>query len=93
MKRETHFSSCGECDMDRLGSISFYPILHFLNQFWLAAMLVCSFFEAMAGLVSVATTAVSSAKVPVVDLVSLPGLQCRAGIIMALGLCLGVRLH
>jgi hypothetical protein len=35
------FSSCGECDMDRLGSVSFYS--PFLNQFWIAARLVYRF--------------------------------------------------
>jgi hypothetical protein len=42
-------------------------ILHFLNQFWIASRLVCSFCEAMAGPPSVASTAVSSAKVAVAD--------------------------
>jgi hypothetical protein len=42
-------------------------ILHFLNQFWIASRSVCSFCEAMAGSLSVASTAVSSAKVAVVD--------------------------
>jgi hypothetical protein len=43
-------------------------ILHFLNQFWISSSrLVCSFCEAMAGSLSVATTAVSSAKVAVAD--------------------------
>jgi hypothetical protein len=37
-------------------------ILHFLSQFWFAARLVCNFCEAMAGLLSVASTAISSAK-------------------------------
>jgi hypothetical protein len=39
--------SCGECDVDKLGSVSFH--FSFLNQFWIATRLVCSFFEAMAG--------------------------------------------
>jgi hypothetical protein len=51
--------------VDRLASLAF--ILHFLNQFWIASRLVCSFCEAMAGSLSVASTAVSSAKVDVVD--------------------------
>jgi hypothetical protein len=42
-------------------------IHHFLNQFWVASRLVCSFCEAMARSLSVATTAVSSAKVAVAD--------------------------
>jgi hypothetical protein len=42
-------------------------ILNFLNQFWIAAKLACSFCEAMAGSRSVASTAVSSAKVAVGD--------------------------
>jgi hypothetical protein len=46
-----------------LDSLAF--ILHFLNQSWIASRSVCSFCEAMAGLLSMATTAVSSAKVAV----------------------------
>jgi hypothetical protein len=42
-------------------------ILHFENKFWNASRLVCSFYEAMAGVLPVATTAVSSAEVSVVD--------------------------
>jgi hypothetical protein len=42
-------------------------ILHFLNQFCVASRSVSSFSEAMAGSLSVATTAVSCAKVTVVD--------------------------
>jgi hypothetical protein len=42
-------------------------ILHFLNQFWTASRSVCSFSEAMAGSLFMATTAVSSATVAVVD--------------------------
>jgi hypothetical protein len=42
-------------------------ILHFLNQFWIENRLVCSFCEAIAGSLSVASTAVSSANVAVVD--------------------------
>jgi hypothetical protein len=41
-------------------------ILHFLNLFWIASKLVCSFCEVMTGSLSVASTAVSSAKVAVV---------------------------
>jgi hypothetical protein len=40
-----------------------------------------------------ATTAVLLAKVAVVDLVRLAGLQFMEGIITALGHCLGVHLH
>jgi hypothetical protein len=42
-------------------------ILHFLNQFWISSRLVCNFCEAMAVSLSVATTALSSSKVAVVD--------------------------
>jgi hypothetical protein len=59
------FSSRGECDVDRLGSVGFHS--PFLNQFWIASRLVCSLCEAMAGSLSMATTAVSAAKVAVVD--------------------------
>jgi hypothetical protein len=48
-----------------LDSLAF--ILHFLNQSWIASRSVCSFCEAMAGSLSTATTAESSAKVAVVD--------------------------
>jgi hypothetical protein len=55
----------GECDVNPLGSISFYsPIL---NQFWIAARFVCSFCEAMVGSLSVASTAVLPPNVVVVD--------------------------
>jgi hypothetical protein len=56
---------CGECDEDRLRSVNFYS--QFLNQFWIASRSVCSFCEAMAGSLPMASTAVSSAKVAVVD--------------------------
>jgi hypothetical protein len=42
-------------------------ILHPFNHFCIASGLVCSFCEAMPGSLSVATTAVSSANVAVVD--------------------------
>jgi hypothetical protein len=42
-------------------------ILQFLIQFWIAARYVCNSCEAMAGSLSVASTAVSSAKVAVID--------------------------
>jgi hypothetical protein len=67
------FSSCGECDMDRLGFVSIYhPYLH-----------LC---EAMPGSLSVANTAVMSANVAVVKL-RLAGHQCIAGITVAPGHC------
>jgi hypothetical protein len=40
-------------------------LLRFINQFWIASRLVCSFCEAMAGPLSMASTAVSLAKVAV----------------------------
>jgi hypothetical protein len=49
-------------DLDSLASI-----LHFLSQPWIASRSVCSFYEAMAGSLSMATTAVSSVKFAVVD--------------------------
>jgi hypothetical protein len=47
---------------DTLRGDSKYPIglCPFVNQFWIAARLVCSFCEAIAGSLSVASTAVSS---------------------------------
>jgi hypothetical protein len=42
-------------------------ILHFLNQSWIASRSVCSFCEAIAGSLSVATTAVLPASVAVLD--------------------------
>jgi hypothetical protein len=63
--RGVHFFSCDECDVDHLGSVSFYLAL--FNKFWIANKLVCSFCEAMAVSLSLASTAVSSAKVTVVD--------------------------
>jgi hypothetical protein len=51
--------------MGQLGSPSFF--LNFLNQFWVTAGLACSFYEAMARSLSVATTAVSSEKFSIVD--------------------------
>jgi hypothetical protein len=36
IERETTFSLCGKCDVDRLGSISF---LYILSQFWFSARL------------------------------------------------------
>jgi hypothetical protein len=72
MDQESCFSLCGECDMDRLRSISFYSPL---NQFWIAARLICSLCEAMAGSLSVATTAVSWENNAVVDSVE-DGRKC-----------------
>jgi hypothetical protein len=65
MDRRAPFSLCDQCDVDQLGSASFY--FPFLNQFWIAARLVCSLCEAMAGSLSVASTAVSSVEVAVLD--------------------------
>jgi hypothetical protein len=42
-------------------------IIQFLNKFWIAGRLVCNFCEAMATSLSVATSAVSSANVAVLD--------------------------
>jgi hypothetical protein len=42
-------------------------VLHFLSQYWIAARLICSFCEAMAGSLSVASAAAVSAKVAVAD--------------------------
>jgi uncharacterized membrane protein YhhN len=42
-------------------------LLHFLNQFLIAATLLCSFWETMAGSLFVASTALSSIIVSVVD--------------------------
>jgi hypothetical protein len=60
-----HFHLCNECDVDRLGSVSCNS--PFLNQFWIASRLVYSLCEAMAGSLSMATTAVSSVKVTAAD--------------------------
>jgi hypothetical protein len=49
-------------ELDPLASI-----LHFLNHFWIASRLVCSFCDAIAGSLSVASTAVSPAEVAVID--------------------------
>jgi hypothetical protein len=62
-------SSCGECNMERLDSLSF--ILHLSNHFCIASRLVCSSREAMPGSLSVANTAVSSANVAIVDSVEI----------------------
>jgi hypothetical protein len=48
-----------------LDLLAFVP--HFKNQFWIVSRLFCSLCEAMAGSLSVAITAVSLAKVAVVD--------------------------
>jgi hypothetical protein len=65
MDRGTSFSSVVNVTWIALDSVTF--ILHFLNQFWIASRLVYSLCAAMAGTLSVASTAVSSAKVAVVD--------------------------
>jgi hypothetical protein len=69
-------------------------ILHFAGQHCIASKLVCSLLEVMAGSLSVALTAASSAKVA--DVVS--GEIGRSAVnsiykVMAQGHCLGVRLH
>jgi hypothetical protein len=51
--------------VDQLGFGGFHS--PFLNQFWIASRSVCSLCDTMAGSLSVATTAVSLAKVAVVD--------------------------
>jgi hypothetical protein len=48
-----------------LDSLAF--ILHLFNHFLIASRLVCSFFEAIPGSLSMANTAISSAYVAVVD--------------------------
>jgi hypothetical protein len=65
MDRGAGFSWCGECDMDRQGSLAF--IFHFFNNFYTASSLVCSFCEAVPESPSGANTAVLSANVAVVD--------------------------
>jgi hypothetical protein len=42
-------------------------IIHFLNRFWIASRLACSLCDAMSGSLSVASTAVLSAKFAVID--------------------------
>jgi hypothetical protein len=58
-------SSCSECDMDQFGFISIYSPS--LNLFGTVASLVYSVCEAMAASLSVASTAVSSARVAMVE--------------------------
>jgi hypothetical protein len=65
MDRGARFAPCGERYVDRLGFVGFHS--PFLNQFWIVSRLVCSFYEAMAGSLSMATTAVSLTKVAVID--------------------------
>jgi hypothetical protein len=66
MDREGHVSlHAMNVTWINLDSLAF--ILDFLSQFWNASRSVCSFCETMAGSLSVATTAVSSAKVAMVD--------------------------
>jgi hypothetical protein len=64
MDRGACFSSCSECDVDRLGSVRFFPIF---KPIWVANRFVWCSCEAMAESLSVAISAVSSAKVAVVD--------------------------
>jgi hypothetical protein len=42
-------------------------VLHFINQFWIAAKLICSFYEAMAGSLPMTSTGVLSVKVAVIE--------------------------
>jgi hypothetical protein len=65
-------------------------ILHFLNRYWIAATLVYSFCEAMAGTLSVASTKYCWQRLLWCILVRLVGLQCIVGIIIALGHFLAV---
>jgi hypothetical protein len=81
--------SSSECYVDRLGFVSFHS--PFLNQFWIACRLVCSFCEAMVGSLSMVTTAVSSAKVAVVDSGEVVGSAVYSR--YNSGHCLGVHLH
>jgi hypothetical protein len=61
VNQRTHVFAAGECDLDSLAFI-----LHILSHFWIASRLVCSLRDAMVGSLSVATIAVSSAKVDVI---------------------------
>jgi hypothetical protein len=86
--REHIFLHVANVTWTKLDPLAF--VLHFLNQLWIVARFVCSICGAMAGSLSVTTTAVSSAKVVVVD----SGEVGRsAGIIMALGHCFRVCPH
>jgi hypothetical protein len=80
MDRGALFCSCGECDMDQLGSVSFCSPC--LNQFWSAASFVGSFWEAW--LVQ---------QYHGQGLLWFIGPQCTAGIISALWHCLGAHPH
>jgi hypothetical protein len=60
-----YFFSCGECKVIDLDPLPF--ILHFLNQSWITSRLFCILCDAMGRSLSVASTAVSSAKVAVID--------------------------
>jgi hypothetical protein len=62
--------------VDRVGGVFFVVVvvvkplafvLHFLNLFWNASRLVCSLCDAMAGSLPMTSTAVSSAKIAVID--------------------------
>jgi hypothetical protein len=65
-------------------------ILHFFNQFWVASRSVCSFCETMDGPLSMVTTAVSWAKVAVVDYSEAGRYAVYS---RSLGDCLGLHLH
>jgi hypothetical protein len=73
-------------DMDLLAFI-----VHFSSQFWIASRLVCNLCDAMAGSLSVSGTAISLAKVAVIDSNEVG--RCKAGTIMALRHFLGVCPH
>jgi hypothetical protein len=65
MDREPCPFSCCECDVNRLGYVTFKT--PFLIQFWFASSVACSLSEAMAGSLSVSSTAVSSTKNALID--------------------------
>jgi hypothetical protein len=70
-------------------------IFHFASQFCIASKFVCSLRDAMAGSLSVAITAVSSAKVPdvVCGDVGRSAANSTLDEVMTQGHCLGVLLH
>jgi hypothetical protein len=63
---DLRFSSSSDCYVDRPGFVAFHSPF-FLNQFWIASMSVCSFCKAMAGSLSMATSALSSERFAVID--------------------------
>jgi hypothetical protein len=76
VERRARYSSCIECVVYRplrvlnVLCIAFDPLAHilpFLNQFWIAARLVCISCQGVMGSLSVASTVASSTKVTVVD--------------------------